>query len=420
MHEEITMSYKELSRLEIIQRLERQEISRKEASQFIGVSIRQVSNLLRRYRLIGPRGLVSGHRGQSNRAHTHEFKAEILALCQEKYDGFPPTHLRDMLQSREGHKLSKETLRQWLMEAGLWTQKKGKKRKVRQLRERRSHYGEMIQIDGSPHEWFPGSPKCSLLLFVDDATSKIQLMRFYPHETTQGYLEMFRLYAERYGLPGTIYSDKHSIFRVNQGEEEGVKLTQFGRALDDIGVEHIHAHSPEAKGRVERKNRTLQERLIREMQLDGITTMAQANAAYLDEAMLRFNELYSVLPDKPEDGHVTVEVSQIHYDLMTQENRVISKQLMVSYKGKKLQILRPDEARRLHQKTVTVCEDQSGKITLLYKGEPLPYEVYREPKRYQAPQTRKEVSYPLRKPDRRRGSKSSKRRARHKSSEKVA
>ena len=395
------MSQRELDRLDVILRLERKELKRIEASQLLGVSPRQVTNLLNRYRAQGASGLVSGHRGLRNRAYSAEFKAQVIGLASERYSGFPPCHLRDMLRTREGIHVSKETVRQWLIEAGLWTTKPRRAPgPCHRLRARRALYGELIQIDGSPHEWFPGQPKCSLLVFVDDATSRIQLMRFYRHECTQGYLSMMKEYAERYGLPQTIYSDRHSIFRVNKGDSEGVSLTQFSRALDNLGVEHVMANSPQAKGRVERKNRVLQERLIREMQLDNIQSMEEANGAYLDRAAERLNALHAVMPYQAGDAHVAVDVSAVNYEFMTQVIRKVSKNLTVSYQGKTLQIESPERARRLSQRQVIVCENGSGEIIILHKGKPLPFTIPSQAVHYQAPVSRKELSSELPRPKR--------------------
>lgn len=299
-----------------------------------------------------------------------------------------------MLFERDGLKLSKETARQWMIEAGIWKAKQTKNPAIHQPRARRSHYGSLVQIDGSPHDWFEGrSDKCSLLLFIDDATSKIQLMHFFKAETTFSYFNMMDEYIKKYGLPVGLYSDKHSIFRVNTFEaKKGTGYTQFGRAMEALGVELIHAHSPQAKGRVENKNSTLQDRLVKEMRLDNINNMEEANGAYLDAFMQRYNKKFAVLPHSTEDMHVLVENKEnlaLHFTL--QEPRKVSKNLTISYKGKTYNLNKPDTVRKLCQAQVIVCEDESGEITVLYKGQPLESQVYDQSKHYSEPATRKEL-----------------------------
>lgn len=396
MSEEVlTMSNKELKRLEIVQKLVDERINQREAAHFLGCTARNVRYLLKRYKKDGAKGLISRKRAKrSNRAYTETYKAMVMEVIGTKYHDFGPTLASEMLKERDELIVSKETTRQWMIEAGLWLSKQKKAPKAHPPRESRPYYGQLIQIDGSPHDWFEGrSEPCCLIVFVDDATSKIQLIRFYKAETTFAYFETAKLYMARYGMPIALYSDKHGIFRINAHEpEHSSGLTQFGRAMRDLGVELIHAHSPQAKGKVENKNKTLQDRLIKEMRLDGINTMAQANDGYLDAFTERYNKKFARDPLKPEDAHLKIpEAQDLSLHFTHQEQRKVSKNLTVSYKGKVLVIEMPGKARQLHQASVTVCESQCGNLTLLYKEQSLPFTLYNKTQYYSEPVHRKEV-----------------------------
>jgi transposase len=392
---ELSMTAKEMKRIDIIKDVEGKRLKQREAAEILGCTTRNIKHLVKKYKEHGPKGLVSKKRHKtSNHRFPDEFKSRVLSIIKNKYLDFGPTFASEMLLERDGLKLSKETAKQWMIEAGIWKAKQAKNPAIHQPRARRSHYGSLVQIDGSPHDWFEGrSAKCSLLLFIDDATSKIQLMRFFPAETTLSYFNMRNEYIKKYGLPVGLYSDKHSIFRINIPEAKtGTGYTQFGRAMEAIGIELIHAHSPQAKGRVENKNSTLQDRLVKEMRLDGINNMAEANGAYLDAFAKRYDEKFAVLPQSEEDMHVPPQNKEnlaLHFTL--QEPRKVSKNLTISYKGKTYNLKNPNTARRLCQAQVIVCEDESGEITVLYKGQPLESQVYDQSKHYSEPATRKEL-----------------------------
>ncbi len=247
--ETVTMSHKELHRLQIIQ---------EQAAARIGISIRQVKRLVQRYRNEGPSGLVSHRRGKRpNNSFSTEFRATVISLLKGRYADFGPTFACEKLREIHGLSLSVETLRKWMIEEGLWRERRRKIARIYQRRMRRPSYGELIQIDGSPHDWFENrGPRCTLIVFIDDATSALMALRFVPAETTRAYMETLRGYLNDHGVPLALYSDRHSIFRVNNPEREG-ELTQFTRAIKTLGIEPIHANSPQAKGRVERANQTL-------------------------------------------------------------------------------------------------------------------------------------------------------------------
>ena len=299
----ITMSQQEVLRLQVIEKLKDRILSQREASKILKVSCRQIKRLVRVYRQQGAKGLVSKKRDKpSNNRLSEETKQNILALIKDKYIDFGPTFLGEKLLENHDITVSKETLRQLMVAENLWQTKRRKEAKVHQMRERRSRFGELSQIDGSPHDWFEGrGDKCCLIVFIDDATSRIVSLRFEETETTAAYFKAAKTYVTQYGLPMAFYSDKHGIFRVNMPNCDSE--TQFGRAARELGIEIICAHSPQAKGRVERSNQTFQDRLVKEMRLLGISDIEAANA-YLPEFRQKHNTKFAVEPKSNNDAHV--------------------------------------------------------------------------------------------------------------------
>ena len=225
---------------------------------------------------MGAAGLISKRRGRpSNNRLPEKTINKARQLLRSRYHDFGPTLAAEKL-AIEGVSLSVETVRQLLIREGLWKAKRVRRAVIHQLRERRARLGELVQIDGSPHDWFEGrAPKCTLLVFVDDATSRLMYLQFVEAETTFNYFAAVRSYLTEFGKPLAFYSDKFGVFRVNiPNALSGTGLTQFGRALKELDIELICAHSPQAKGRVERANQTLQDRLTKELRLRGLCTVA--------------------------------------------------------------------------------------------------------------------------------------------------
>jgi len=252
------------------------------------------------------------------------------------------------------------------------------------MRERRACFGELIQIDGSDHAWFEDrGPKCTLLVYIDDATGKLLELWFVPDETFFGYAEACRHYFERYGKPVAFYSDKHGIFRVNQPRPLGLTsgLTQFGRAMQELDIQILCANTPQAKGRIERVNQTLQDRLVKEMRLRSISDIDSANA-FLPEFCQDFNHRFAVQPRSTHDAHRAVrKTDNLEIVLTHQETRTLSKNLTLQYNKTIFQIQsnRPDYTLRNAQ--VTVCENAKGEITILYNCKPLAFSIYQKPVR---------------------------------------
>ena len=300
----LTMSTQELDRLSVVSKVATGGLTQVMAAKHLGLTARQVRRLLKRYNLYGPEGLVSQQRGQtSNRKYSAEKTALIRVLVEENYYDFGPKFAAEKLKEKHGISISKETLRRWMIDWGLWKAKRQYRASIHPQRERRACFGELIQIDGSPHDWFEGrGDKCCLLVAIDDATSKLCSLHFEPSETTVGYFRLMRNYIEQHGIPLATYSDKHGIFRINLPSATEESETQFSRAGRELGIELICAHSAQAKGRVERANQTLQDRLVKEMRLLGICTIEAANA-YLPAFMEDHNRRFAVEPLSPDDAH---------------------------------------------------------------------------------------------------------------------
>ena len=247
----------------------------------LGISTRQIRRLLSNYKRKGAVGIISKRRGSPSNNHLDpQIKKKAIDLLHSQYADFGPTLACEKLLERNSLKLSKESVRQIMISEGLWKPCNRKRPQIDQMRPRRACVGELVQIDGSPHNWFEDrGPRCNALVYVDDASGQLMELFFAPEETTISYFTATRNYLSRYGLPKAFYSDKNSIFRVNiKGALSGTGMTQFGRAMHQLGVEVICANTPQAKGRVERMNLTLQDRLVKELRLNNISDIQTANA----------------------------------------------------------------------------------------------------------------------------------------------
>ncbi len=374
------MTMREVDRLGVIREVAGKRLRQREGGERMGLSVRQVKRLLRRYRELGARGLISGHRGRkANNAIAPEVRAEILGVVRERYEDFSPTLAWEKLREVHGYGVSVETLRKWMAEEGLWRSRKRRGMRVHQSRPRRPALGELVQIDGSPHRWFEDRGRyCTLIVFIDDATSRLMALRFAEAETTEAYLRTLRGYLDQYGRPVALYSDKHSIFRVNQQDREG-ELTQFTRALKTLDIQPIHANTPQAKGRVERANETLQDRLVKELRLGGIDSIDQANA-FLPEYMADHNRRFARPPHNPQDAHRRVlhDAASLDLILSLHSTRKLSRNLTLRYQNREYQILNQGKGYRLRSSPVTVCEAFDGHLTLLGQGKTLDYRVLAE------------------------------------------
>ncbi len=371
---------KEADRVSVIGQVTERRLGQRQAAERLGLSVRQVKRLVARYRERGPSGLVSGHRGKrSNNALTASVRREALALVRERYVDFGPTFACEKLVEAHGLRLSAETLRQWMMSDGLWCAKARRTVRTHPSRPRRECFGDLIQIDGSPHDWFEGrAPRCTLIVFIDDATSRLIACRFAAAETTAAYMETTRAHLVAYGRPVAYYSDRYGVFRVNKKGKED-ELTQFSRSLKTLDIESIHAHSPQAKGRVERANQTLQDRLVKEMRLRGISDMAAGNV-YLPEFMVDFNRRFAVAPRNPVDAHREVLHDAAELDLILCEHHVrkLTKNLTIRFECCEYQVTGRGKGYRLRGAAVTVCKAFDGSVTVLREGRKLPVRLLSE------------------------------------------
>src|SRR5215217_862751 len=372
------MSQPELTRLEVIQRVKRKTLKQRQAAELLGLSVRQVKRLCKAYQRAGTAALISKRRGQpSNNRLPEKTIKRARQLLRSRYHDFGPTLAAEKL-AIEGVSLSVETVRQLLIGEGLWKAKRVRRVVIHQLRERRARLGELVQIDGSPHDWFEGrAPKCTLLVFIDDATSRLMHLQFVEAETTFNYFAAVRSYLTEFGKPLAFYSDKFGVFRVNiRNPLSGTGLTQFGRALKELDIELICAHSPQAKGRVERANQTLQDRLTKELRLRGLGTLAAANA-YLPEFIADYNQRFAVAPRAAEAAHRPLARGEDLERVLTLcERRTLSKNLTLSYNSVIYQIKTKRSAYTLRQAHVEVRERHTGEITIEYKQRPLEYTIY--------------------------------------------
>jgi len=372
------MSHKEAKRAQVLELLKESKISQQEAAKQMGVTARQVRRLAKRYLTEGLDGLVSKKRGAaSNRRLDEATRATAIKLIGTHYRDFGPTLAHEKLAELHDIRLSVESARQLMIHAGYWKARKGSAVSTHPMRERRPRFGEMIQIDGSPHDWFEGrSESCTLLVFIDDATGKLTQLRFMPTETTLGYMRVLHDHIRAYGVPATLYSDKHSIFRINAKEADLDAETQFSRAARELGIECIHAHSPQAKGRVERANQTLQDRLVKEMRLAGIDDMDSANA-WLPGYIGQYNRRFAVEPKDPLDAHLTYSgtAETLLRTLSIQTTRTLSKNISCQYENQLLQIKTTGTGLGLRGAKVTVHEHFDGSRELLWKRRKLTYSV---------------------------------------------
>lgn len=374
------MSHKEIDRLETIQAVTRKHLTQKEAACRLDLSVRQIKRLVRRYRNDGPVGLISRHRGRpASNAIKQTIREAVMALVREHYHDFGPTLACEKLVEHHGHALSPETLRQWMIAEGLWQSKGRKQARIHQRRARRPCMGDLVQIDGSPHDWFEGrGPRCTLIVFIDDATSNLMALRFAPTETTRVYMETLQAYLAEHGRPVALYSDKHSIFRVNHPDREA-ELTQFSRALKTLDIQPVHANSPQAKGRVERANQTLQDRLVKELRLKGISDIESANA-FLSEFMADYNTRFAVAAQNPVDAHREVlhNAQELSLILSLHHTRKLSKNLTFQFRNQEYQLEGQGKGYRLRHSAITLCEGFDGSVTLLHEGKSMPYRVLME------------------------------------------
>jgi hypothetical protein len=379
----LNMSEKELDRAIVLRNVLDGLLTKSKAAAILSLSERQVGRLLQNLKALGPGGLISKKRGyRSNRATSEYKKAKALELVDTNYHDYGATLITEKLFERHNIKIGKETMRQWLIQTGRRTPKRIKPIKIRQLRARRDCFGELIQIDGSIHDWFEGrGERCTLLVFIDDATSRLVNLMFVPEESTLGYFAALNDYIAEYGKPRAIYTDKHAVFKVNTpGGWNTTGLTQFGRAIKQLNIEAIFAHSPESKGRVERANNTLQDRLVKELRYFKISTITEGNK-FLKQYINEYNRKFAVEPKDPVDLHQPLtqrERFMLDKILSIQTKRRANKNLIIKHHNVSYQLTNVGKGHRYINENVIVCEQPDGHVLLTWRGKNLNYNIYGE------------------------------------------
>jgi len=388
----IAMTQGELKRLHVIRKALDKLITQAEAAGIIGICLRQAQRIARAVKAQGDKGVIHKSRGQaSNRALPNKIKDKALKLYKEKYHDFGPTLGSEKLFEIDKIKINDETLRLWLLQAGI-SYKKRKARPHRQWRERKHSFGEMIQMDGSHHDWFEGrGPECVLMGYIDDATGK-PFGRFYSYEGTLPAMGGLKRYIEKFGIPVSIYLDKHPTYKSTKKQtiEDELNnlepLSQFERACEELGIRVIHADSPQAKGRIERLFKTFQNRLIKEMRLKGIKSIEEANK-FLTHYLPAYARRFAVQPVNNTNLHrpITKNVD-LNAVFCVKTIRVLRNDFTVAYNRKLYQI-----EDNLNAEKVMVEERVNGSIHISHKNKDLKFkEITTRPKKQQKePQTPK-------------------------------
>jgi len=379
------MSGKETERLSIMENLKARRIKQKDAAKILGITTRQVRRIFTRYQTKGVLGLLHKSRGKvSNRAIDQQKKDCAITLIKKYYPDFGPTFAQEKLEENHRIKFGVTTLRREMIKQKQWKPRRRKIKSSHPYRERRANIGELIQLDGSPHKWFEGRGKsCTLLAFIDDATSKIMDGEFVNSEGTFTFFSVTQHYLETHGKPLALYVDKHSTFKVNRQadiEEElrdSQEQSQFARAMDQLRIKLIFAHSPQAKGRVERLFETLQDRLVKEMRLAKISNKKEGTRYFREVYIPKHNSKFSVMPREKGNLHrPLLPEDNLSLIFTRQSQRVVSKNLLVQYKNIRYQLKPPNgHGYTLRNVKITVLENKQAKVTLKYKNREIPYTI---------------------------------------------
>jgi transposase len=373
----VGMATVERERAHVVRLVVARKLKQREAADRLGMTVRQVKRLVRAWRRDGDAGLVSKQRGRVSPSRMDSAtRARIEGLLRGKYADFGPTLATEKLREREGVTVSRETIRRMQIEMSLWKPKAVRHKRVFQPRERRPRFGEMIQIDGSPHDWFEGrAARCTLIVFIDDATCLL----FAPAETTEAYLRALKQHILAHGLPLALYSDKYGVFRVNAKQAAtGDGKTEFNRVTDRLKIEQICAHTPQAKGRVERSNQTLQDRLVKEMRLNGVSGIEAANA-FAPSFIASWNAKFAVCARKDEDAHRpwTDPEEALDEAMARREERTLSKALTFSHGGTSYAVKTIGPGTAMRGGKVTLYHFANGAMRTRYKGKWLTCTAYK-------------------------------------------
>jgi transposase len=364
------MSMKEAMRLAVVRQVLDEGLSQGQAALKLGLSVRQVKRLCRRVRDQGAVGLISKRRGvASNRKVADALREQTLRVLRERYADFGPQLAREYLAAHHGFEQCTETLRGWMIQAGLWMPKARRAQRVHPARPRRACFGELAQVDGSHHDWFEGrSAKCCLVAFIDDATGRVVGARFAPQETTESYFAVLHAVISRHGAPLALYSDRHGIF--TKADAEDPQPTQFERALLQLEIESICARTPQAKGRVERLFQTLQDRLVKAMRLEGIDTLEVAND-WLPGYVRGHNQRFAVSARENQDMHRAWlgTAEELRAICALHHQRQLSAQGACRFQGQILQLHAGQAHAPKARAQVDIAQHADGRLSLSYRGQ---------------------------------------------------
>lgn len=366
--EHITMNRKEREQLIVFAQLKKGGISQKEAALKLKISPRWVRKKYKRYQENGAAGIVHANRNRESKRRWSANKAAfVVDLLRSDWHGFGPTFTAELLAKKYDIHVSKETLRQVMIKAGVWLGKKHRM-KHRKRRERKQMLGVMVQADGSPHDWFEGrAPWCTLIVFIDDATSQILWLEFVKSESLIAVMQATKNYMVKYGAPQSFYVDHGSVFSVNNNNSERDKITEWERVVSLFSTKVQHANSPQAKGRVERANQTLQDRLVKEMRLAGISSIEKAND-FLQQGnfIQRYNEQFAIPAAQPGNAHGPVLKRDLDVLFCIKDRRVLANDYTISFNKRILQ-LAPQQRTILRPKdiiTVSTYLDHSIELSI--------------------------------------------------------
>lgn len=359
------MSLKEINQISIFEQLKDRDIKQKEAVRLLNIGIRQVKRKLKAYRRYGAVALVNKNRGKESHHRLDEsLVRQVLELVKTKYPDFGPTLASEKLWENHNLVINRETLRLKMINEELWKPKQ-RKAKVFLMRERKECFGEMVQLDGSDHDWFEDrAPRCTLLAFIDDATGKILHLEFVTGETTENLMRSTWQYLGGYGKPLSLYMDKGGVYKVNLNNPDEDKLTQYGRSLNELDIEPIFARSPQAKGRVERLFETLQDRLVKELRLKNISSIREANRFLKDEYIAKHNSKFAIDPKSPANLYRSIKGYDLNSIFCLKDERRINNDFTLRYKNKWLQLLPKQPTIIYPKETVEIRQHLDGTISI--------------------------------------------------------
>jgi transposase InsO family protein len=383
---EIRMKQKELDRITILEDIKKKKLTQRYAAEILTLSPRQVNRLYKKYLKEGPRALIHKSRGKSsNRKTSEEQKTQIIALVKVHYTNFGPTLIAEKLQENHAITIDHETIRRLLIKHNVW-QKNARKIKKHFWRERKHHTGEMVQVDGSFHSWF-GSEYSTLIAFIDDATSAVMAAKFVQHETTKDLAEITQEYLKNHGRPWALYTDRGKVYKVNKAKDPKAHRTQYQRMLEELDIKLIHAYSPQAKGRIERLFKTLQDRLVKELRLNNVKTIEAANQL-LKEYLPKHNEKFACVPQQSADVHRSVEGYDLKSIFCLKQTRKLNKDYTITFTDKIMLLDKKQEVILKPGDSITVHLGFDGTILLKAKNKRLEFRFIVKQDRIKKPKER--------------------------------